>query len=171
MLDFSFATIQDLPAITEIYNSTVASRIVTADLEPQTVESKKPWFYQHNNEKRPLWIVKNSAGEIIAWMSFQSFYGRPAYNATVEISIYIAPDQRGKGYGKEILQFGIEQAPSLGIENLMGFIFSHNEPSLQLFYKFGFEKWGEFPGIATLDGQKRSLTILGKKITPQKSNI
>jgi L-amino acid N-acyltransferase YncA len=49
---------------------------------------------------------------------------------------------------------------------LLGFIFGHNEPSLQLFYRFGFEKWGHLPNVAELDGIERDLIILGKKIHP-----
>ncbi len=164
MLHYSFATISDLPRITEIYNSTIASRLVTADLEPQTVASKEPWFLQHNKEHRPLWVFKNEEGIIIGWLSFQSFYGRIAYDETVEISIYLDEKFRGKGFGKEILTFAISEALKFNIKNLMGFIFSHNEPSIQLFRKMGFEKWGEFPEIAVMDGVKRSLTILGKKV-------
>ncbi|WP_339382997.1 GNAT family N-acetyltransferase, partial [Klebsiella aerogenes] len=62
--------------------------MVTADTMPVTVESREEWFNEHNPGKRPLWVIENPSGEIIGWVSFQSFYGRPAYDATVEISIY-----------------------------------------------------------------------------------
>ncbi|MGL4518499.1 MAG: GNAT family N-acetyltransferase [Phocaeicola sp.] len=155
---------EDLPRIVEIYNSTVASRVVTADTEPVSIASKQRWFDEHTPDKRPLWVVQNSEQEIIAWVSFQSFYGRPAYDATVEVSIYLAPLERGKGLGKQLLQYCIEQAPTYGIKTLLGFIFSHNEPSLKLFERFGFEAWAQLPNIAELDGIERSLTILGKRI-------
>ncbi len=96
-------------------------------------------------KKRPLWVIENSDKKIIGWISFQSFYGRPAYDATVEISIYLATEQRGKGLGKEILQYCIENAPKFGTKTLLGFIFSHNEPSLRLFRLFGFEDWATLP--------------------------
>ncbi|MBV8628542.1 MAG: N-acetyltransferase, partial [Paraburkholderia sp.] len=48
------ATLDDLPAIVAIYNSTVASRQVTADLEPVSVESRLPWFHAHGPAARPL---------------------------------------------------------------------------------------------------------------------
>jgi phosphinothricin acetyltransferase len=158
------ATLADLPKIVEIYNSTIASRVVTADLEPVTVASKQKWFDEHSSDKRPLWMVENSAQQTIGWVSFQSFYGRPAYDATVEISIYLEVDQRGKGYGRTILKECIEQAPKYNIKTLLGFIFAHNEPSLKLFKHFGFEDWANLPNIATLDGEERSLLILGKRV-------
>ncbi|WP_312421033.1 N-acetyltransferase family protein [Epilithonimonas sp.] len=163
-MTFRDATLDDLPKIVEIYNSTVASRLVTADLEPVSVESKLAWFHQHNSEFRPLWMIEDFHKNTIGWVSFQDFYGRPAYQKTAEISIYLSDDSRGKGYGKKILQYCIEKAPNLGVENLLAFIFAHNLPSLSLFEKFGFELWGNLKNIAELDGEKRSLIILGKNI-------
>ena len=112
-LTFRDATISDLERIVEIYNTTIASRMVTADTENVTVESRQKWFEEHSSSKRPLWVVENSLQDIIGWVSFQSFYGRPAYDSTVEISIYLDPAQRGKGLGKEILQYCINKAPLL----------------------------------------------------------
>lgn len=159
-----FATLDDLPIIVDIYNSTIPSRMVTADLEPVTVEDRLNWFHEHNPEKRPLWVVEFE-GNICGWVSLQSFYGRPAYDATAEISIYLHENFRGKGLGKKIINKVIEECPKLRIDTLLGFIFGHNEPSIKLFTKFGFEEWGHLPEVATLDGIKRDLLILGKKIS------
>lgn len=155
---------EDLEGIVDIYNSTIASRTVTADTEPVTVESRKKWFYEHDKVKRPLWVIEDTTNNMIGWVSFQSFYGRPAYDVTAEISIYLESAQRGKGVGKQILSYCIRQAPIYGIRNLLGFIFSHNTASLKLFRSFGFEDWGMLPDVAVLDGQKRSLTIVGRKV-------
>jgi phosphinothricin acetyltransferase len=146
-LHYRDATQSDLVRIVEIYNSTVPTRMVTADTELVTVESKQNWFEEHNSVNRPLWVVENMKKEMIGWVSFQSFYGRPAYNATVEISIYLDPEQRGKGLGKEILQYCIENAVKFGVKTLLGFIFMHNEPSLKLFRNFGFEDWATLPNM------------------------
>lgn len=158
------ATRNDLEKIVEIYNSTVSSRLVTADTEPVSVESKVKWFEEHSPEKRPLWVIENLDKEILGWVSFQSFYGRPAYDATVEVSIYLDDKQRGKGLGKQVLGYCIDKAPNYGVKTILGFIFTHNEPSLKLFKHFGFEVWGDFPNIATLDGIERGLSILGKRV-------
>jgi len=163
-MTFRDATLVDLPMIVEIYNSTVASRLVTADLEPVSVESKLNWFHQHNSRFRPLWVVEDYQKNTIGWVSFQDFHGRPAYQKTAEISIYLHPDHRGKGFGKQILERSIERCPDLGIENLLAFIFAHNLPSLALFEKFRFELWANLKNIAELDDEKKSLIILGKHI-------
>lgn len=157
------ATIHDLPAIVSIYNSTIPSRMVTADIEEISVESRKSWFAEHSATYRPLWVVEND-GDICAWLSFQSFYGRPAYHSTAEISIYLHEDYRGNGLGKALLQKAIKACPELHIKNLLAFIFAHNTPSLQLFKCFSFEKWAHLPKVAELDGIERDLIILGKRI-------
>ena len=58
MITYVNATLDDLPFIVEVYNSTIASRQVTADLQPVSVESRIAWFEQHNPQKRPLWLFK-----------------------------------------------------------------------------------------------------------------
>lgn len=163
-LTYRNATQEDLANIVEIYNSTIPSRMVTADTEPVTVANRQQWFEEHQADKRPLWVVESDAHGDVGWVSFQSFYGRPAYDATAEISIYLDPQQRGKGLGQQILQYSLERAPSLGIKTVLGFIFAHNEPSLKLFRKMGFADWAVLPKVALLDGQERGLHILGKRV-------
>ncbi|HEY5826372.1 MAG TPA: GNAT family N-acetyltransferase [Cyclobacteriaceae bacterium] len=157
------ATLQDLDTIVSIYNSTIPTRMVTADTVEVTVESKINWFHEHSENKRPLWIMEKD-NKIIGWVSFQSFYGRPAYDNTAEISIYLDKAARGKGLGKEVLKYVMERCEKYKIKTLLGFIFAHNEPSLRLFKSFGFEQWALLPNIAVLDGIERSLTIVGKRI-------
>ncbi|WP_313091159.1 GNAT family N-acetyltransferase [Chryseobacterium flavum] len=163
-LKFRNAERADLHKIVEIYNSTIASRMVTADVENVSVESKQKWFDEHNPETRPLWIVEDEDSQVIGWVSFSSFHERPAYSGTVEVSIYLDESCRGKGYGKTILQYCIDNAGRFGVNNLVSLIFLHNEPSLKLFRHFGFEDWGKLPDVAVLDGVERSLIILGRRV-------
>jgi L-amino acid N-acyltransferase YncA len=163
---FRDAIASDLPVIVDIYNSTIAGRMVTADTHPVSPESKKKWFDEHDPLKRPLWIVEDQGKSTVGWVSFQSFVGRPAYDATAEISIYLHENFRGQQLGKQILQYAIDHCGDYGIKTILGVIFAHNEPSLKLFYAFGFQAWGKLPDVATLDGIQRSVLILGKRIIP-----
>ena len=160
---YRLARFEDLPAIVAIYNSTVASRMVTADTEPVSIASRHAWFAAHTPEKRPLWVLESSAG-ILGWLSYSNFYGRPAYAGTAEISIYLHQDARGKGFGRYLLAQAIAFAPEIGVHTLLGFIFGHNQASLKLFECFGFERWGVLPCVATLDDIERDLLILGKRV-------
>ncbi|MNO36256.1 putative phosphinothricin acetyltransferase YwnH [compost metagenome] len=162
------AVLEDLESIVSIYNETIESRMVTADLEPVTIESRMAWFLEHSPGFRPLWVVK-SKGSIAAWLSFQSFYGRPAYLHTAEISIYISEKYRSQGIGSILIRKAIEACPRLSINTLLGFVFAHNIPSLSLLAKYGFEKWAHLPKVAVLDGIERDLVIVGKKVAEDNS--
>ena len=153
----------DLPQIVEIYNSTIPSRIATADTEPVSVESRVLWFEEHTPNRRPLWVVED-AGRVVAWLSFSTFYGRPAYARTAELSVYVHEAFRKRGFGSYLLTQALAHAPTLEVDTLLGFIFGHNEPSLALFQRFGFLRWGELPKVAALDGVERDLIIVGRRI-------
>ena len=155
------AVIADLPAIVSIYNSTIASREVPADTEPVTVDSRVAWFQAHNPHHRPLWVWEDG-NRIQGWLSFQSFYGRPAYGGTAELSLYIHPQDRRQGLGRQLLHAAVFHAPDVGVDRLLGFIFGHNRPSLTLFAEAGFEPWARLPGVAVLDGIRRDLVIVGR---------
>jgi phosphinothricin acetyltransferase len=150
----------DLPAIIEIYNATVPTRMVTAELEPATVEARLPWFREHSPEQYPFWVAE-SDGRVIAWLDFKKFLPRCAYRGTAEISVYVDEKFRRRGVGQRLLEEAIARAPSLGITALVGLIFGHNEPSLKLFQRFGFQRWGFLPAVAQLDGVKRDLVVVG----------
>ena len=157
------ASRSDLPHIVEIYNSTIPSRMVTADTEPVSVESRVQWFDEHTPDIRPLWVVED-AGRVVAWLSFSSFYGRPAYAKTAELSVYVHEAFRKQGFASYMLTQALAQAPTLKIDTLLGFIFGHNKPSLVLFDRFGFLRWGKLPNVAALDGVERDLIIVGRRI-------
>jgi phosphinothricin acetyltransferase len=151
----------DLPEIIQIYNSTVPTRMVTAELEPTTVETRLPWFREHSPEQYPFWVAEWD-GRVIGWLDFKRFLPRCAYRGTAEISVYVDENFRGRSVGQRLLQHAITRAPSLGITALVGLIFGHNEPSLKLFERLGFERWAFLPGVAQLDGVQRDLVMLGQ---------
>ncbi len=183
----------DLKAIVEIYNSTIDSRLATADTKPIAVESRLSWFHDRDFTFRPIWVVdidpnlgKSSAPEIeklaeskivnlfsrrsqdniVAWLSFNDFYGRPAYQSTAEISLYVATDYRGQGIANRLLKKAILDCPKLRIKTLLAFVFGHNIPSIKLFTKHGFTRWGLLPQVAEMDQTERDLLILGRRIKP-----
>jgi L-amino acid N-acyltransferase YncA len=154
----------DLPAIVEIYNRTIPSRMVTADTEPVSVASREGWFAAHNPLTRPLWVVEAPGGPISAWLSFNSYYGRPAYQPTAEVSIYVGEEHRKRGLGRWLLSEAIARAPRHEIKTLLGFIWAHNAPSLRLFESLSFSQWGFLPRVAVMDGIERDLVIVGRRV-------
>jgi L-amino acid N-acyltransferase YncA len=133
------ATARDLPAIVEIYNSAVSTRVSTADTESVSVESRSAWFGEHEPSRRPIWVMEDK-GEIVGWLSLSDFYdGRPAYHATAEIGVYVDRDHRREGVGKRLVEEAIRRAPELGLKTLTAGAFTHNGANIGLFEDFGFE--------------------------------
>ncbi len=156
----------DLSAIVQIYNAAIPGRMATADLQPVSVESRLAWYRAHSPNSWPIWVIE-SEQKIVGWLSLQIFYGRAAYQHTAEISIYVAPDRQRCGIGQKLLESAIVRSRELQLKTLMGIIFAHNQPSLTLFQKFGFQQWGYLPQVAELDGVERDVIILGLRLNPQ----
>jgi phosphinothricin acetyltransferase len=153
----------DLPAIVAIYNEAIRGRISTAQLEEVSVEQRLPWFREHSARSHPLWVAEID-GQIAGWFSFHSFIKRAAYRRTAEISVYVGEKFRGRGVGKALLEKAIADSPGLEISALIGCIFAHNEPSLRLFERLGFERWGFLPRVAVVDGIDRGVVVMGRHV-------
>jgi len=153
----------DLPQIVEIYNSTIPSRIATADTEPVSVESRVHWFEEHTPDRRPLWVVED-AGRVAAWLSFSTFYGPPGIRQDRGAERLCSRGVPKAGVRLPSADQALAHAPTFGVDTLLGFIFGHNEPSLALFRRFGFQRWGEMPTVALLDGVERDLIIVGRRV-------
>ena len=161
------ARYQDLPAIVDIYNASIPGRLATADTEPVTVEQREGWVHDHRPEQRPLWVAGDEHG-IAGWLSVRSFYGRPAYHATVELGYYVAPDRQRQGVGRMLLAEAVVRAPDWEVRTLLAFVFGHNEPSVRLLAEFGFTQWGLLPAVAEMDGREYDVLIMGRRVTTDK---
>ncbi len=100
----------------------------------------------------------------MAWLSLRSFYGRPAYHATVELGVYVAPGAQRQGIARTLVGHALQCAPDLGIRTLLAFVFGHNAASIALFERSGFAAWGCLPRVAEMDGVERDLVILGRRV-------
>jgi len=153
----------DLPAIIDIYNVAVTTRIATAQLEPVTLEERSDWLKEHSSDRHPFWVLEVD-GQVAGWLTIKPFLPRCAYRGTVELSVYVDQKFRRRGIARSLLEEAIARAPSLGISAMVGLIFGHNQPSLRLFEQLGFERWGLLPRVAQLDGIERDLTLLGRHV-------
>jgi L-amino acid N-acyltransferase YncA len=160
----------DLQSIVEIYNASIPGRLATADTAAVTVAEREPWFRDYSPDRRPLWVATPApSGPVQGWLGLRSFYGRPAYRATVEVAVYVDPRQQRRGVARALLEHAIASAPALSIKTLLAFIFAHNGPSLALFERAGFATWGQLPRVAELDGVERDLAILGRRIEGERA--
>jgi phosphinothricin acetyltransferase len=81
-----------------------------------------------------------------------------------QISLYVHESFRRRGLGSYLLKNAVAHAPRIRVDTLPGFIFGDNAPSLALFERFGFSRWGKLPKVASLDGVERDLVIVGRRV-------
>ena len=161
------ATEADLPAIVDIYNQSIPGGWSTADTNPITVSDRVEWFRKFDPTKRPIWVA-DVGGRVVATAYLSSFYGgRPAYDATAEVSVYIATAYHRRGLGRRLKQWVIEQCPRLGVTTLLSMHFDHNEATSRINESLGFERLGHLTEIAIVQGQKRGLVIWALRIPPR----
>ena len=158
-----YGRIEDLPSIIEIYNAAIPSGCSTGDSEPAKPEEKVAWFKARGRRSRPLWVAEQS-GTVVGWAGLCSFYGRPAFAKTAELSVYIAPRHRRRGFGGRLVRRVIKRCPSLGVNTLLAFVFAHNVPMVLMLDGLGFGRWGCLPGVAEVYSVRRELLILGKTV-------
>src|ERR1700682_481152 len=157
------AVATDLPAIVAIYNASIPGRLATADTEAVTVAQREEGYRPSDPAARPL-AVFESEGRVVGWMGLRSFYGRPAYHRTVESAVYVAPEHQREGVARKLVSHALAECPSLGIANVLAFVFAHNMPSVTLFEAHGFGRWGLLPKICEMDGKEHDVLILGKRL-------
>ncbi|MBI2886529.1 MAG: N-acetyltransferase [Chloroflexi bacterium] len=135
------ATEGDLTAINDIYNFYVRTATATFDLEEVTLAERRDW-YAHHGERYPV-LVAEAAGEFVGWCSLSPFRARPGYRYTVEDSVYIRDDWRGRGVGRLLLQGLLAKAERLGYHSVMALIGdSDNQASIALHASLGFQQVG-----------------------------
>ena len=157
------ATADDLPAIVGIYNAAVPE-LVTADISPVAVESRVAWFESHSADHHPIWVVVADGEQVVGWLSLNSFYDKPVYDATAEVSVYVEPASRRSGVARGLLTAAIERGPELGLKRLLGLIYADNAPSLRLFSEAGFDRWGLMPRVTDREGREVDVVIMGRRV-------
>jgi L-amino acid N-acyltransferase YncA/histidinol phosphatase-like enzyme len=152
------ATEADLPGIVQIYNEAIEERISTCDLERVTVAARRPWF-ERFDDRHPLHVAV--AGEaVVGWSAMLPYDPKPGYAGLAEHSIYVARAARGAGLGRRLLEHLIETAGALGHRAMLGRIFRHNDRSLELHRRLGFEEVGVLPRAALLDGREADVVFM-----------
>ena len=101
-LDIRPAEPGDLSRLVEIYNHYVVETHVTFDTEPFAVGARTQWFTQFAETGPYRLLVGVLAGAVIGYASSTRFKPKPAYSTSVEATIYLDPQNTGRGFGREI---------------------------------------------------------------------
>ncbi len=129
---------RDLQALLDIYNYEVEHGVATLDLQPKDLEQWGQWFEAHNIENHPL-LVAEADGHIAGYASLSDYREKEAYKSTVELSVYIAPEDRRKGVATALMEAVLEEARrDVRTHTVVSVITAGNEASVRLHERFGF---------------------------------
>lgn len=157
------ATSADLPGIVAIYNDAVLHSTATFDTQPKTVDDQRSWFESHDR-RFPIIVAEaqpESGGlpKILGWGSLSRWSDRCGYDATAEVSYYVAPQARGQGLGTLLLQRLIEIAREERKHTLIARMAGGNEASLRLALSAGFQLIGTLQEVGYKFGQRINVHI------------
>lgn len=139
-MEIRLARLDDAEAIRQIYNREVSTSTVTFDLVPRSLEEQRIWLEARSGAHAV--IVAEDEGEVVGFASLSPFRDRPAYNSTVEDSVYVRSDQRGKQVGHRLVQELLSLAAQHGFHTVMARIVGGHEASIGLHSRLGFTEIG-----------------------------
>jgi phosphinothricin acetyltransferase len=140
------ATVHDLPAMLVIYNDIILNTTAVYDYEPHIIEMRQQWFATKQEQGFPVFVAEDN-GAIVGFSSFGTFRTWTGFKHTVENSIYVSAEHRGKGIGKLLLPPLIDAAKELKLHAIVAGIDATNMTSIKLHEKFGFVEVAHFKEV------------------------
>lgn len=137
----------DLPALTEIYNHYVRTSPATFDLEPFTVAQRREWFSHYAPAGRYRLLVAEDAGEILGYATSGRWRPKPAYETTVETTVYLHSEATGRGIGRVLYDRLFAELGREDVWRAVAGIVPPNGPSVRLHLGAGFREVGCFTEV------------------------
>jgi L-amino acid N-acyltransferase YncA len=157
------ATATDLPTILAIYNEVVANTTAIYDERPSTLDERRAWFNARKSAGFPV-LAADLNGEIVGFSSYGEWRSRWGYRFTVEHSVHVRSDCRGKGFGRSLIEALFPLAAASGKHMMMAHIDSAATASLRLHEKLGFRPIGTFREVGKLRNGWLSVVAMQKEL-------
>jgi phosphinothricin acetyltransferase len=138
------ATEQDLGHINDIYNRYVVETHFTFDVEPMTIEARREWFGHYDGTGRYRVLVGVSDASVVGYASSSRWRPKPAYETSVETSIYLAPDAVGRGFGTKLYEELFKLLQREDLHRAYAGIALPNQASIALHERMGFKRVAHF---------------------------
>jgi len=135
---------RDLAAITRIYNHYVSTTGITFDVDPHPVDARRAWFDQFGDAGPLRLFVAETAGEVVGYCGTLRFRQKPAYETSVEVTIYCDPERVQRGLGRALYTALFESLRGEDLRRAFAGITLPNDPSIRLHERFGFSHIGTF---------------------------
>jgi len=134
------ATLADVPAITAIYNDAILTTTATFDLDEQSLESRQAWF-ENRTDDFPVSVAELN-GRVVAYASLGRWSDKQAYEIAAEFSLYVEPENRGRGIGRALAEHILEEAKKTTLYTIISRVTADNAISIRLHEQLGFTKIG-----------------------------
>ncbi len=134
----------DLTQINDIYNHYVAHKSITFDFEPFTTDQRSLWFEQFRTGGPNQLFVALQEGEVIGFAYGHAFRQKPAYETTVETTVYLAHDVTRRGIGTRLYEALFEALSGQDLRMAVAGVTLPNDASVALHEAFGFKPTGVF---------------------------
>ncbi|QEW06042.1 GNAT family N-acetyltransferase [Nitrincola iocasae] len=134
-------------AILDIFNDAILHTTALYEYQPRDRQTIDRWFADKQQLNLPVIGALDEHGQLMGFASYGRFRPFPAFNTTVEHSIYLHPDYRGRGIGKVLLLALIERAQSQQYHCMIGAIDADNAASIALHQALGFQETGRLPQV------------------------
>ncbi|WLH79946.1 GNAT family N-acetyltransferase [Pseudomonas sp. FP2335] len=155
----------DLPAIRDIYNDAVLNTTAIWNEHPVDLANRQAWFNARQAQRYPI-LVSVENGEVTGYASFGDWRPFEGFRYSVEHSVYVRNDQRGKGLGPLLMQALIARARSAGKHVMVAAIESGNQASIRLHERLGFVTTGQMPQVGIKFGRWLDLTFMQLALNP-----
>ena len=146
MIVVRHATENDIPGMLSIYNDIILNTTAVYDYKPHTLEMRQYWYKTKQEQGFPVFVADED-GSVAGFGSIGPFRAWAAYKYSVENSVYVAADSRGKGIGKLLIPPLIDAARQLQMHTVIAGIDATNESSIRLHKSFGFEEAAHFKQV------------------------
>jgi len=153
------ATEAEVPGILDIYNEVLATSTAIFSDTPTTVEERLQWFRARRELGYPVLVATDGSG-VIGFASFGDFRSWPGYRHTVEHSVHVRVDVRGRGVGGELMRALVERASALGKHVMVAGVDAENVGSIRLHERLGFHRAGTLHQVGCKFGRWLDLTFL-----------
>ena len=134
-------------AILDIFNEAITTSTALYDYHPRPLASMEGWFAAKEKGNFPVLGLEDATGTLVAFGSFGTFRAWPAYKYSVEHSVYVHQDHRGKGLGMQVMQALIAAARKRDVHAMLGGIDATNAGSIALHERLGFKHVGTLPQV------------------------
>jgi phosphinothricin acetyltransferase len=158
------AAAADLPVLTDLYNHYVRNTAITFDIEPFSVEARRPWFEQFADSGPYRLLVCEDANGIAGYASSARFRVKAAYATSVETTIYLAPSRVGEGLGTRLYGELFECLRSEDLHRAYAGVTLPNPASLALHRSRGFRSLGTYREVGRKLGRYWDVEWLEKPL-------